>query len=141
MSTFRDDGTAALEWAASYLERVRGLPVLSRVEPGAIRAALPDRAPESPEPFSAVLRDLDEVLMPGLTHWQSPRYFAYFATTGSEPGILAELVKSVNDRDASGRRLVLDEVRTLGRPETVRASEPGVVEFTIRVMMVNLEAR
>jgi aromatic-L-amino-acid decarboxylase len=92
VSTFRDDGAAALEWAASYLERVRDLPVLSRVEPGAIRAALPERAPESPEPFSAVLRDLDEVLMPGLTHWQSPRYFAYFATTGSEPGILAELL-------------------------------------------------
>ena len=92
MSDFRDDGAAALEWAASYLERVRELPVLSRVEPGAIRAALPERAPETPEPFAAVLRDLDEVLMPGLTHWQSPRYFAYFATTGSEPGILAELL-------------------------------------------------
>ena len=92
MTTFRDDGAAALEWAASYLERVRELPVLSRVEPGAVRAALPERAPETAEPFSAVLRDLDEVLLPGLTHWQSPRYFAYFATTGSEPGILAELL-------------------------------------------------
>ena len=92
MSGFRDDGAAALEWAASYLERVRDLPVLSQVEPGAIRAALPDRAPDGPEPFAAVLRDLDEVLMPGLTHWQSPRYFAYFATTASEPGILAELL-------------------------------------------------
>jgi aromatic-L-amino-acid decarboxylase len=92
VSTFRDDGAAALDWAASYLERVRELPVLSQVEPGAIRASLPERAPESPEPFSAILRDLDEVLMPGLTHWQSPRYFAYFATTGSEPGILAELL-------------------------------------------------
>jgi len=92
VSDFRDDGAAALEWAASYLERVRDLPVLSQVEPGAIRAALPERAPEGPEPFAAVLRDLDEVLMPGLTHWQSPRYFAYFATTASEPGILAELL-------------------------------------------------
>ena len=92
MSSLRDDGAAALEWAASYLERVRELPVLSRVEPGAIRAALPERAPETAEPFSAVLRDLDDVLLPGLTHWQSPRYFAYFATTASEPGILAELL-------------------------------------------------
>jgi aromatic-L-amino-acid/L-tryptophan decarboxylase len=92
VSDFRDDGAAALEWAASYLERVRDLPVLSQVEPGAIRAALPVRAPDGPEPFAAVLRDLDEVLMPGLTHWQSPRYFAYFATTASEPGILAELL-------------------------------------------------
>ncbi len=92
MSGFRDDGAAALEWAASYLERVRELPVLSRVEPGAIRTALPPAAPERGEPFAAVLRDLDEVLLPGLTHWQSPRFFAYFATTASEPGILAELL-------------------------------------------------
>jgi aromatic-L-amino-acid/L-tryptophan decarboxylase len=92
MTDFRDDGAAALEWAASYLERVRDLPVRSQVEPGAIRAALPARAPDAAEPFGAVLRDLDEVLLPGLTHWQSPRYFAYFATTGSEPGILAELL-------------------------------------------------
>jgi aromatic-L-amino-acid decarboxylase len=89
---FRDDGAATLDWLASYLERVRELPVLSRVEPGAIRAALPRRAPESGEPFAAVLRDLDEVLLPGLTHWQSPRYFAYFPSTGSEPGVLAELL-------------------------------------------------
>ena len=90
--SFRDDGAAAVEWVASYLERVRDLPVLSEVEPGAIRAALPARAPEAPESFAAVLRDLDAVLLPGLTHWQSPRYFAYFATTASEPGILAELL-------------------------------------------------
>ena len=90
--SFRDDGAAAVEWVASYLERVRDLPVLSEVEPGAIRAALPERAPEAPEPFEAVLRDLDDVLLPGLTHWQSPRYFAYFATTATEPGILAELL-------------------------------------------------
>ena len=92
MTSLRDDGGAALEWAASYLERVRDLPVLSRVEPGQIRAALPASAPETPEPFAAVLRDLDEVLLPGLTHWQSPRYFAYFPSSASEPGILAELL-------------------------------------------------
>ncbi|HEX2428270.1 MAG TPA: pyridoxal-dependent decarboxylase [Gaiellaceae bacterium] len=92
MSTFRDDGALALEWVASYLENVRELPVLSRVEPGAIRGALPPAAPDDPEPFSAVLEDLDTVLMPGLTHWQSPRFFAYFATTGAEPGVLAELL-------------------------------------------------
>jgi aromatic-L-amino-acid decarboxylase len=90
--TFREDGAAALDWVASYLEHVRELPVLARVEPGEVRAALPAAAPEEPESFAAVLRDLDRVLLPGLTHWQSPRYFAYFATTGSEPGILAELL-------------------------------------------------
>src|SRR5215213_2025361 len=92
MPDFRDEGAAALDWVASYLERVGELPVLSRAEPGEIRAALPSAPPDEPEPFSAVLRDLDEVLLPGLTHWQSPRFFAYFATTASEPAILAELL-------------------------------------------------
>jgi aromatic-L-amino-acid decarboxylase len=89
---FREDGALAVDWVASYLERVRELPVLSRVEPGEIRAALPASPPDEPEPFAAVLADLDDVLAPGLTHWQSPRFFAYFATTGSEPGVLAELL-------------------------------------------------
>lgn len=90
--SFREDGEAALDWVASYLERLREYPVLAQVEPGEIRARLPAEPPEHAEPFSALLRDLDEVLMPGVTHWQSPRYFAYFANTGSEPGILAELL-------------------------------------------------
>jgi aromatic-L-amino-acid decarboxylase len=89
---FREDGAAALEWAASYLEGVRDYPVLAQVEPGEIRRALPEAAPERGEPFAAVLRDLEEVLLPGITHWQHPGFFAYFATTGSEPGILAELL-------------------------------------------------
>lgn len=88
----RRDGAAALEWAARYLERVRELPVLAAVAPGEITARLPASAPEQGEPFSAVLRDLDEVLLPGVTHWQHPRYFAYFATSAAEPAILAELL-------------------------------------------------
>ena len=92
MSSFRDDGALAVDWVASYLERARELPVLSQVEPGEIRAGLPATPPDHPEPFSAVLADLDGVLAPGLTHWQSPRFFAYFATTGTEPAILAELL-------------------------------------------------
>ena len=88
----REEGPAALEWAASYLERVGELPVLAQVEPGAIRSALPTAAPEHGEPFSAVLRDLEEVLLPGVTHWQHPRFFGYFATSSSEPAILAELL-------------------------------------------------
>jgi aromatic-L-amino-acid decarboxylase len=92
MSMLREEGPAALEWAASYLERVGDLPVLAQVEPGAIRSALPTAAPEHGEPFSAVLRDLEEVLLPGVTHWQHPRFFGYFATSSSEPAILAELL-------------------------------------------------
>jgi aromatic-L-amino-acid decarboxylase len=94
VSSFRDDGALALEWVASYLERVRDFPVLSRVEPGAIRHSLPAAPPEEGEPFSAVLDDLDTILLPGLTHWQSPRFFAYFANTGAEPGVLAELLSA-----------------------------------------------
>ena len=90
--SFRDDGAAAVDWVASYLERVGELPVLAQVEPGELRAALPASPPETAEPFAAVLRDLDQVLLPAATHWQSPRFFAYFANTGSEPGILAELL-------------------------------------------------
>ncbi len=90
--SFREDGAAALDWVADYLDRVRELPVLAQVEPGEIRSRLPVAPPDAGEPFSAVLRDLDEVLLPGLTHWQSPRFFAYFPSTGSEAGILAELL-------------------------------------------------
>jgi aromatic-L-amino-acid decarboxylase len=90
--SFRDDGAATLEWAARYLERVGEYPVLAQVKPGEIRSRLPASPPEQGEPFADVLRDLDEVLLPGITHWQSPRFFAYFAASASEPGILAELL-------------------------------------------------
>ena len=66
--------------------------MLAQVAPGDIRARLPAAPPEHAEPFADILRDLDEVLLPGVTHWQHPRFFAYFATTASEPGILAELL-------------------------------------------------
>jgi aromatic-L-amino-acid decarboxylase len=92
VSTLRDDGPAALEWAARYLDRVRELPVLAQVQPGEIRSRLPAHPPEDPEPFSAVLDDLEAVLLPGVTHWQHPRYFAYFANSSAEPAILAELL-------------------------------------------------
>lgn len=92
MTTFRDDGAAAVDWVARYLERLPELPVLAQVEPGEIRARLPASPPEEAEPFSAVLRDLDEVLMPGMTNWQHPRFFAYFSVTAAEPAMLAELL-------------------------------------------------
>jgi aromatic-L-amino-acid decarboxylase len=91
---FGRDGAAALEWAARYLERVGEFPVLAQVEPGDVRAKLPASAPERPEAFADVLRDLDEVLLPAITHWQSPRFFSYFSVTASEPGIVAELLSA-----------------------------------------------
>ena len=90
--SFREDGVAAVDWVASYLERLREFPVLAQVEPGELRSRLPAAPPEAAEPFTAILRDLEETLLPAVTHWQSPRFFAYFANTGSEPGILAELL-------------------------------------------------
>jgi len=90
--TFRDDGYAAVDWAARYLERVDELPVLAQVEPGELSAKLPVSPPEQGEPFANVLRDLDELIVPALTNWQHRRFFAYFAVTASEPAILAELL-------------------------------------------------
>ena len=89
---FRADGHAAIDWAADYLEGVRELPVMSTAEPGEIRAQLPSAPPDQAEPFADVLADLDRVLLPGITHWNHPRFFAYFSITGSQPGILAELL-------------------------------------------------
>ncbi|HET7648699.1 MAG TPA: pyridoxal-dependent decarboxylase [Gaiellaceae bacterium] len=90
--TFRDDLDRAADWADAYLQRVGELPVAARVQPGEVRARLPEAPPERGEPFEAMLRDLDELIVPGLTHWNHPRFFAWFANTGSEPGVLAELL-------------------------------------------------
>ena len=100
MTDFREDGHAAIEWAARYLERVGDLPVLAQVQPGELSAKLPLSAPEQPEPFANVLRDLDELIVPALTNWQHPRFFAYFAITASEPGILAELLAAAMQQNA-----------------------------------------
>jgi len=90
--TFRDDLERAADWVDAYLAGVGDRPVAPDVEPGAVRARLPASPPEHGEPFEAMLRDLDEVIVPGLAHWNHPRFFAWFANTGSEPGILAELL-------------------------------------------------
>src|SRR5581483_10025800 len=98
--SFRDDGYAAVDWAARYLERVADLPVLAQVAPGELSAKLPESAPERGEPFANVLHDVDELLVPALTNWQHPRFFAYFAVTASEPGILAELLAATMNQVA-----------------------------------------
>jgi aromatic-L-amino-acid decarboxylase len=155
--TFREDGALALEWVASYLERIRDFPVLSRVEPGEVRAALPASAPDEPEPFASVLEDLDRVLLPGLTHWQSPRFFAYFATTGAEPGVLAELlVAGLNQVGILWRtspalqeleELTVDWLRQLvGLPEQFRGhiedtASTGVLAAAIVARSVNPDRR
>ncbi|MDE0456864.1 MAG: aminotransferase class V-fold PLP-dependent enzyme [Chromatiales bacterium] len=91
---FRRCGHAVVERIARYMEEIERYPVLSRAEPGSIRERLPHAAPEHGEPFSDVLRDVDEIVMPGITHWQSPNFFAYFPANASGPSILGDLLSS-----------------------------------------------
>ena len=91
---FRRCGHALIERIARYMEEVERYPVLSQVEPGWVRERLPRAAPEHGEPFADVLRDIDEVIVPGLTHWQSPSFFAYFPANASGPSILGDLLSS-----------------------------------------------
>jgi aromatic-L-amino-acid/L-tryptophan decarboxylase len=91
---FRRHGAEVVEWIARYMERVEEFPVRSRVAPGEVRAQLPAHPPEHGEPFADVLADLDRIVMPGVTHWQSPGFFAYFPGNTSGPGILGDLLSS-----------------------------------------------
>jgi aromatic-L-amino-acid/L-tryptophan decarboxylase len=91
---FRKHGHRVVDWIADYYERLEAFPVRSQVAPGAIRAALPQAPPEQGEAFDAVLRDLDEVIMPGITHWQHPSFFAYFPANATGPAILGDLLAS-----------------------------------------------
>ena len=91
---FRRHGHEVVDWIADYWARVGSLPVRSQVSPGDVRAGLPDRAPEQAEPFSAVLADLDRVVMPGITHWQHPGFFGYFPANTSGPSVLGDLVSA-----------------------------------------------
>jgi aromatic-L-amino-acid/L-tryptophan decarboxylase len=140
---FRRDGEAAMAWVADYLERVGELPVLARVAPGETRASLPASPPEQGEPFEALLHDVDEKILPGITHWNHPRFLAYFANTGSEPGILAELIAATLNVNAmlwstspaatELELLVVDWLRQLlGLPEGLH----GQIEDTASVSMI-----
>ena len=91
---FRRYGRVVVDWIADYQERVESLPVLSQVEPGQIRAALPAEPPLHGEPFETILKDVDEIIMPGITHWQSPNFFAFFPANTSGPSILGELLSA-----------------------------------------------
>jgi aromatic-L-amino-acid decarboxylase len=91
---FRARGRAVVDWVADYMEQVERYPVLSQLEPGAVRAQLPPSPPETGEPFEAVLADLGEIILPGITHWQSPSFFAYFPANASGPAILGELLSA-----------------------------------------------
>ena len=91
---FRRRGREVVDWIARYMEEVEKYPVLSQVKPGEVRSRLPQHPPRTGEPFDAVLRDVEEILLPGVTHWQSPNFFAYFPANASGPAILGELLSA-----------------------------------------------
>lgn len=91
---FRRYGHAVVDWIADYQSRIESLPVLSQVKPGQIRASLPAEPPAKGEAFESVLKDVDRLILPGVTHWQSPNFFAYFPCNASGPGILGDLLSS-----------------------------------------------
>ena len=91
---FRQHGHEVVDWIADYWSRISAFPVRSQVSPGEVRAALPPQAPEQGEPFSAVLADLDRVVLPGTTHWQHPGFFGYFPANTSGPSVLGDLVSA-----------------------------------------------
>ena len=92
ISDFRQAGQETVEWIADYLAKVREKPVLATTEPGELFDALPAKAPDESESFESILRDFDQLVMPAVTQWNHPRFFAYFACTGSTPAILGEML-------------------------------------------------
>jgi aromatic-L-amino-acid decarboxylase len=91
-AAFRREAARVVGWLAAYLEHPGRYPVLSQIAPGDVRDQLPATAPEQGEPFDAIFADFERVIVPGLTHWNHPGFFAYFAITASGPGILAEML-------------------------------------------------
>jgi aromatic-L-amino-acid decarboxylase len=91
---FTQHGREVLEWIAAYWDRVESLPVLSQVKPGEVRARLPEHPPQQGESFDAMLRDVDEIILPGITHWQSPTFFGFFPANVSGPATLGDMLSS-----------------------------------------------
>ena len=94
LEAFREEGRRLVDWIAKYLAEGERLPVLSRLRPGELREALPSSPPEEGEPLSAILADVERQILPGITHWNHPAFFAYFSITSSAPGILGEMISA-----------------------------------------------
>ncbi len=91
---FRQHGHVVVDWIADYYRRIESYPVLSRAEPGQVRASLPANPPAKGEAFAAILEDVEKLILPGVTHWQSPNFFAFFPANASGPAILGDLLSS-----------------------------------------------
>src|SRR5712664_1859490 len=97
---FRRFGHQLIDWISDYFEQIEGLPVLSQIEPGELKAQLPTSPPDKGESMAAILADVDRLIVPALTHWVHPSFFAYFATSTSAPGIFGELLAAAFDNKA-----------------------------------------
>ena len=91
---FRRIGHELIDWIADYRKTVADRPVMSRAEPGAVRAALPASAPQKPEPFDAIMRDLDGLIVPALSHFQSPKFFGYFPANSELSSVLGDFLST-----------------------------------------------
>src|SRR5437763_15825362 len=91
---FRKHGYEVVDWITDYYKRIESYPVLSQMHPGELRSYLPDKPPQQGEPFEAILGDVEKLLLPGVTHWQSPNFLAFFPGNASGPGILGDLLSS-----------------------------------------------
>jgi aromatic-L-amino-acid/L-tryptophan decarboxylase len=116
-SQFREEGKKIIDWIADYYEHIEKYPVLSQVKPGEIKDKLPENPPQKGESFDAMMRDLDEIIIPGITHWQSPNFYAYFPSNTSFPSILGDLVSS-----------------GLGVQGMIWATSPAATELETRVL-------
>ncbi len=114
---FLEAGQEVLRWIADYLENIRDLPVLPRVQPGDVSAQLPVSAPETGEPIEDILRDFRNIIVPGNTHWNHPRFHGYFSVSASRPGILAEALTAALNVNAM-----------------VWKSSPAATELEVRVL-------
>ena len=97
---FRRLGHELIDWIAEYFEKIDELPVLAAIEPGDLKAKLPATPPAQGEPMEEIIADLDRLIVPSLTHWSHPSFFAYFATSTSAPGIFGELLSAAFDNKA-----------------------------------------
>ncbi len=114
---FRSEGKKVIDWIADYYENIEKYPVLSQVEPGETIVSLPENPPQKGEPMDNMLADLDNKIMPGITHWQSPNFFAFFPSNTSFPAILGDLVSS-----------------GLGVQGMIWATSPAATELETRVL-------
>ncbi len=114
---FREEGKKVIDWIADYYENIEKYPVLSQVKPGEIKASLPESAPQKGETLNEMMKDIDEKIMPGITHWQSPNFHAYFPANTSFPAILGDLISS-----------------GLGVQGMIWATSPAATELETRVL-------